>query len=91
MAVTDESRAEHDKLDHGASAQEGWSVFECDGSANGSYQLQAWDLANVFPNDLAVWKHVYAHQHEPVPAAALAFLKKYSPSEYHRVITEGRT
>ena len=76
----------------GAAIAEGWSIFDCDGSDNGRWQLCRIDGASMLPefqplaSDDEAWKIVAtgtgAHH-----LAARQFLKVHNPQEFAAVMT----
>lgn len=81
---------------HGQAAMmEGWSVFECSGSANGQWQIQRLDDASDVPGaqqlerDEDAWSLVLQGKGEH-HAAALRFLKNINPMEHDAIAEFGR-
>lgn len=74
-----------------AAMQEGWSIFSSKGSANGPWQVQAFDDASDVPGapqldtDEDAWKLVLQGK-EAHHAAALAFIKAHNPIEYEAIM-----
>jgi len=79
-----------------AARAEGWDIFECDGSANGPWQVQRFDDARYHTltdgshppqlnDDDAAWVLV-ASRVKPHHVAALAFLQANNPQEYDHIV-----
>jgi hypothetical protein len=79
--------------------QEGWDIFDCDGSDNGPYQLCVLDEPILLPElgytepkftgDTEAWIHVrtQAREHDsPLHQKALTFLYTHCPAEYQRIM-----
>jgi hypothetical protein len=75
-------------FDNGQAVDEGWSIFECFGSENGSWQLQKCDNAETFHTDIDAWRLVinYADAGSQYHQRALQFLKDNNPMEYDCMI-----
>lgn len=75
----------------GAALREGWDIFECEGSANGPWQVQHLDDASDVPgapqleSDGDAWR-VLLTGNQPHHAAALDFIKAHCPEEYERLM-----
>lgn len=69
-------------------SEEGWQIIASDTPPT-HYQLQRDDDNPVFKDDEAAWRYVWEQAHllysSPIHADALAFLKTYSPAEYHLI------
>ncbi|RQH02736.1 hypothetical protein [Paraburkholderia dinghuensis] len=50
-------------FDDNRAMQEGWSIFDCEGSANGPWQLQRIDEDEKFMSDGAAWEFVVQQAH----------------------------
>lgn len=76
-------------FDNTQAADEGWGVFECDGSDNGPWQIQRDDEAELFEDDDAVWLHVLqrAKAGSDYHQAALGFVKEHNPIEASNIAT----
>jgi len=68
-------------------SKEGWNIFECNGSANGKYQLQVDDELALLNEDKDAWKLV-ARQEKDIHKKALAFLKEKNYPEYKLIIAQ---
>lgn len=75
-------------FDTGQAFAEGWSIFDCDGSANGRWQLQKVDESDEFDSDLAAWQHVVkqARSGSQYHINALDFLLKHNRLEHDTVV-----
>lgn len=69
-------------------AEEGWGIFDCDGSENGRWQLCRDDAMDVFPSDDEAW--VFVVEQAVAGSAyhqdALAFLEQNNPEEHHGIL-----
>lgn len=71
-------------FDNAQAGNEGWGIFETDGSENGPWQLQREDETAVFPDDGAAWTFVAgkAKSGSEYHQCALDFLKRENMVEY---------
>lgn len=72
------------EFDNTQAIHEGWSIFECDGSDNGHWQLMKLDCTNQFMTDIDAWRHVVecADLGSVYHKQALSFLTAHNPTEY---------
>lgn len=72
------------EFDNTQAGLEGWGIFDCEGSANGPWQIQREDATEVFPDDDAAWRHVAARATagSPYHAAAIDFIRLHNPVEF---------
>lgn len=71
-----------------AAQEEGWDVFDSEGSDNGPWQVQSFDDPGELPDlgdDMVAWQLVQA-QRTPHAIAALAFLAEHNPLEHARIL-----
>lgn len=63
---------------------EGWGIFDCDGSENGRWQLQRCDEMGVFNSDADAWAHVVAQADagSSYHHGALQWLQANAPQEW---------
>jgi hypothetical protein len=75
-------------FDNSQAILEGWSIFDCDGSSNGRWQLQKCDDLNVFADDLFAWRFVVeqARLGSTYHEMTLLFLKQFNRDEYETII-----
>ncbi|KFG99069.1 hypothetical protein GQ56_0101020 [Burkholderia paludis] len=75
------------EFDNEQAVGEGWSIFTCDGSECGRYQLQCCDDDDVFLNDYVAWKFVVdqARVGSEYHKKALAYLREHNPMEIHAI------
>jgi hypothetical protein len=80
----------HDNLDGWtladslAAIAEGWDVFDCDGSANGRFQICKRDDMEIFEDDTDAWVHIgtRATEGSRLHMRALTFVMQHNPVEY---------
>lgn len=89
--------AQWTKGDSWAALNEGWDIFECDGSANGPYQICVLEEPYLieelgyedkkFPSDNEVWVRVrnLASAGSPLHLKALQFVRTENPKEYEAI------
>jgi hypothetical protein len=75
-------------FDNNRAFDEGWSIFECFGSANGPWQLQKCDESGILKTDLEAWRLVVdrAEAGSNYHQTALQFLKDHNRIEYDCVV-----
>jgi len=77
--------------DDRAAGAEGWSLFESDGSADGTPQVQRIDDPGPgeakLDGDPDAWAVLRADPGTPLHARALAIIRNENPAEYERVMT----
>jgi hypothetical protein len=80
--------------DDRAASREGWSLFSCDGSADGSPQVQRIDDPGPgegrLAGDDAAWALLRGSPGTPLHARALAIIRDSNPAEYARVMNNGQ-
>ena len=64
---------------------EGWSIFECWGSAHGKWQIQKLDAEAIISDDSDAWS-IVVNGKEPHHKSALDFIRFFNPNEYNRII-----
>jgi hypothetical protein len=71
------------EFDNSQAVKEGWSIFTCDGSDNGPYQLQCCDDDDVFEKDVQAWQYVVqcAKGGSEYHKKALDYLREHNPAE----------
>lgn len=76
-----------DEFDNGPAGEEGWGIFDCEGSENGPYQLQRFDEEAIFEDDAQAWKFVAdkAKAGSEYHVSAFAYLKANNPIEYDSI------
>jgi hypothetical protein len=74
-------------FDNAQAVKEGWSIFDCDGSDNGRWQLQRCDEQEIFVTDVAAWVFVRAKAAEgsPYHIMAMLFLETHNPPEWRAI------
>lgn len=65
--------------------KEGWSIFYCDGSKDGLYQIQRIDEMNMYSDDRAVWAKLVLSD-EPLHKKAIHYIRKVNPKEYSKIL-----
>ncbi|MCU6502281.1 hypothetical protein LPN04_31250 [Rugamonas sp. A1-17] len=75
-------------FDNAQAGNEGWGIFETDGSEGGPWQLQREDETAVFPNDDTAWRYVTdkAKDGSAYHQSALDFLKRENMIEYTAIL-----
>ncbi len=75
------------EFDNRRAAREGWSIFTCYGSENGTYQLQRCDDRVKFKSDDAAWKFVVgnAKAGSKYHKSALRYLRLHGPKEFKAI------
>jgi hypothetical protein len=75
-------------FDNNQSADEGWCISECFGSANGPWQLQKCDEQDVFKTDIEAWRFVVdcAEAGSEYHKQALQFLKDHNRTEHDCIV-----
>lgn len=85
------------RADSRAANAEGWDIFECDGSANGPYQLCKIDdpqeftacygtvFSHIWEDDTDAWLYVREHP-TALHSRALAYLKQVNPQEHDAIM-----
>ena len=74
-----------------AASKEGWCLSECQGSANGPYQVQSFDDASdvegapQLDGDEQAWSIIIKGE-KAHHVAALAFVKAHNPMEYEAIM-----
>lgn len=82
-ATTYPSLTEWSVADTCRAADEGWGIFDCDGSGNGRTQLQASDEAEMFPDDDAAWRFVVSQSYtSEFHARALSVIERHNKAEF---------
>lgn len=75
-------------FDNAQAFNEGWGIFDCDGSLNGPWQLQKLDdgkePASPFTDDTFAWRFVWdrASEGSAYHAAALDYIMEHNALEY---------
>jgi hypothetical protein len=74
-------------FDNTQAHEEGWGIFDCDGSDNGRWQLQRVDEDEKFPSDDEAWAHVVAKAHagSEYHHSALHWIEKNAPIEWRAI------
>ncbi len=69
-------------------SKEGWNVFDCIGSENGSFQIQRNDEDEIFFDDKQVWLFIkeQAEKGSQLHQKALSFIKENNIAEYNSII-----
>jgi hypothetical protein len=80
------------EFDNAQAGKEGWGIFDCEGSANGPWQLQKEDIQDVFATDCDAWQHVVAcaDAGSAYHLAALEFLLQHNPQEHSAIFRKVR-
>ncbi|MEY9247612.1 hypothetical protein [Bradyrhizobium elkanii] len=75
-------------FDSNIAFDQGWGIFDCDGSENGPWQLQKLDESDRLRNDLEAWRLVvdYANAGSEYHKKALQFLADHNPIEHRCII-----
>jgi hypothetical protein len=75
-------------FDNTQAFDQGWGIFDCDGSENGPWQLQKLDESDLLRNDLEAWRLVTDHANagSEYHQKALQFLAEHNPLEHNTII-----
>lgn len=75
-------------FDNNIAFDQGWGIFDCEGSENGPWQLQKLDESELLRNDLEAWRLVvnYANAGSEYHQKALQFLAEHNPLEHTTII-----
>lgn len=71
-----------------ASYEQGWGIFDSDGSDNGRTQLCRWDQLEKFPSDDEAWQFVVtqAKAGDALCRRALDVVRRHNPTEFVAIV-----
>lgn len=75
------------QFDNTQADTEGWAIFECSGSQNGTFQICKCDDQDTFEDDEKAWAHVVgkAREGSEYHRNALIYIRQHNPIEFHSI------